>query len=104
MASRIQSHKSALSRLLSNLKNHRRLIVAATSCSILNKIFDLAPPVLIGLSVDVVVREENSWLAKLGFESVPSQLVLLTLISFLIWSAESLFEYFYSKFLRAIFS
>ena len=96
MDTRTQSKSSALKRLLSNLKNYRRLILAATTCSVLNKIFDLAPPVLIGLSVDVVVREQSSWLASLGFESVPSQLVLLALISFFIWSAESLFEYFYS--------
>ena len=90
-----QSSKSALSRLLSELKSYRTLIFAATSCSILNKILDLAPPVLIGLSVDVVVREQSSLLGNLGFESVPSQLGVLALLSFLIWSAESLFEYLY---------
>ena len=95
MTFQIQTTKSTLNRLLSNLKDYRSLIVAATSCSILNKIFDLAPPVLIGLSVDVVVREQTSWLASLGFKSVPSQLGLIAFLSFLIWSAESLFEYLY---------
>ncbi len=95
MASRIQSNKSALNRLLTNLKSYRQLILAAAACSVLNKIFDLAPPVLIGLSVDVVVREQNSWIANLGFEAVPAQLGLIAFVSFLIWSAESLFEYLY---------
>ncbi len=90
-----QETKNVLRRLLSNLKSYRTLIIAATTCSVLNKIFDLAPPVLIGLSVDVVVREQNSWLASLGFTSVPSQLGILAFFSFLIWSAESLFEYLY---------
>ncbi|WP_320668017.1 ABC transporter ATP-binding protein [Prochlorococcus sp. MIT 1307] len=95
MTIRTPSSKNPLLRLLSNLRSSRQLIFAATTCSILNKILDLAPPVLIGLSVDVVVREQTSWLAGLGFKSVPSQLGILAFISFLIWSAESLFEYLY---------
>ena len=89
-------NKSALRRLIGSLNNYRLLILSAAACSVLNKIFDLAPPVLIGLSVDVVVREQNSWLGSLGFQSVPSQLGILTFLSFVIWSAESFFEYLYS--------
>ena len=95
MASRVRHTASPLRRLLSSLKPHRRLILAATTCSILNKLFDLAPPVLIGLAIDVVVHEQTSWLARLGFSTVPSQLGFLALLSFLIWSAESFFEYLY---------
>ncbi len=68
----------------------------AATCSVLNKLFDLAPPVLIGLAVDVVVQQRTSWLAGLGFSTVPGQLGLLAVLSFLIWSAESLFEYLYA--------
>jgi ATP-binding cassette subfamily B protein len=74
---------------------HRRLIWLASACSVLNKLFDLAPPVLIGLAVDVVVRQNTAWMAAFGFTSVPSQLGLLAVLSFVIWSAESLFEYLY---------
>ena len=95
MDSRVRRTASPLRRLLSSLKPHRRLILAATTCSILNKLFDLAPPVLIGLAIDVVVHEQTSWLANLGFSTVPSQLGFLALLSFLIWSAESFFEYLY---------
>ena len=84
-----------LKRLLDSMSNQRNLIIAATTCSILNKFFDLAPPVLIGLSVDVVAREENSWIASLGFNTVPNQLGILALISCFIWTAESFFEYLY---------
>jgi ATP-binding cassette subfamily B protein len=68
----------------------------ASSCSVLNKLFDLAPPVLIGLAVDVVVQQDTSWLASIGVTTVPGQLGVLAALSFLIWSAESLFEYLYS--------
>ena len=85
-----------LRRLLRTLRPHRRLVWLAASCSVLNKLFDLAPPVLIGLAVDVVVRQDNAWLSAFGARSVPSQLEVLALLSFLIWSAESLFEYLYA--------
>ena len=82
--------------MLLQLQPHRRTVVLASLCSILNKLFDLAPPVLIGLAVDVVVQQNTSWLASLGVQTVPSQLTLLAGISFVIWSAESLFEYLYA--------
>jgi len=87
---------SPLQRLLRTLRPHRRLVWLAASCSVLNKLFDLAPPVLIGLAVDVVVRQDNAWLAAFGVSTVPGQLGVLAVLSFLIWSAESLFEYLYA--------
>ena len=85
----------ALGRLLRTLRPHRRQVWLAASCSVLNKLFDLAPPVLIGLAVDVVVQQDTAWLARFGVTTVPAQLTLLAVITFLIWSAESLFEYLY---------
>ncbi len=61
----------------------------------INKIFDLAPPVLIALAVDVVVQQDTSWLAQLGATTVFSQLIVLAVLSFLVWTAESFFEYLY---------
>ncbi|GCE65090.1 ABC transporter ATP-binding protein [cyanobiont of Ornithocercus magnificus] len=95
MSSYPRHNHSELRRLLHHIGSRRRQLRAAVACSVLNKVFDLAPPVLIALAVDVVVREQNSWLARLGFISVPSQLVTLAIFSFLIWTAESLFEYLY---------
>ncbi len=85
----------ALGRLFRTLRPHRRQVWLAASCSVLNKLFDLAPPVLIGLAVDVVVQQDTAWLARFGVTTVPAQLTLLAVITFLIWSAESLFEYLY---------
>ncbi|AAQ00141.1 MULTISPECIES: ABC transporter ATP-binding protein [Prochlorococcus] len=90
-----KNKSNPLIRLAKNQSEQSFLIISATFCSILNKLFDLAPPVLIGLSIDVVVREKSSWLASYGFESVPTQLLILATASFLIWTAESFFEYLY---------
>ena len=86
---------AALSRLILHLRPYRRRVWLAASCSVINKIFDLAPPVLIGLAVDVVVQQDTSWLAKLGATTVPTQLTVLAGMSFIVWTAESLFEYLY---------
>jgi ATP-binding cassette subfamily B protein len=87
--------RPSLQRLLRALKPHGRQLRLAALCSVLNKLFDLAPPVLIGLAVDVVVRQNNAWLALFGVTSVPAQLAVLAVLSFVVWSAESLFEYLY---------
>lgn len=75
---------------------HRSQLLGAIACSILNKLFDLAPPVLIGMAVDVVVKGKDSLVAGWGFPAVPQQLLVLAVLSLIIWSLESLFEYLYS--------
>tara|TARA_B100000029_G_scaffold439364_1_gene455862 strand:+ start:477 stop:2153 length:1677 start_codon:yes stop_codon:yes gene_type:complete len=62
----------------------------------MNKIFDIAPEILIGIYVDLVVQREQSFIAQLGFESIQSQITLLAIATFLIWAFESIFEYLYS--------
>ncbi|MDA9714441.1 ABC transporter ATP-binding protein/permease [Euryarchaeota archaeon] len=82
-------------RLLKYMSPHKGTIRLATLCSVLNKIWDLAPPLLIGLAVDVVVQKEESFLAGFGIEDAWHQLILLSVLTFVIWGLESLFEYFY---------
>ena len=82
-------------RLLQHTSSHKKTIRLASACSIINKIWDLAPPLLIGLAVDVVVLQESSFLAGLGFEDPWNQLVLLSIVTFIVWGFESLFEYFF---------
>nr|WP_243435789.1 ABC transporter ATP-binding protein [Acanthopleuribacter pedis] len=71
----------------------RLRIQAASLCSFLNKLFDLAPPLLIGAAVDIVVQRENSWFANWGVVALEDQLALLTFLTVLIWGLESIFEY-----------
>ncbi len=85
-----------LIRLIRNQSKQKFLVISAAFSSILNKLFDLAPPILIGISIDVVVREKSSYLANFGFKSVPIQLLVLAIASFIIWTAESFFEYLYA--------
>jgi len=85
-----------LKRLIDYGHTYRVRIWQAITCSILNKIFDLAPPALIGAAVDVVVKKEDSLIAHWGVKDIFGQLLLLSFLSFIIWGLESIFEYAYS--------
>ncbi|MCA1994648.1 MAG: ABC transporter ATP-binding protein, partial [Coleofasciculus sp. S288] len=80
--------------------NYRTQIWQAIACSILNKIFDLAPPALIGAAVDVVVKQQDSLIAQLGVRDIFAQLLILTFLSFIVWGLESVFEYAYARLWR----
>ncbi len=82
-----------LARLLGYARRHRRRVLLASLFSVLNKLFDLAPPALIGAAVDIVVQREDSFIASLGFPNVHDQLLVLALITLVIWIWESIFEY-----------
>ncbi|WP_428266367.1 ABC transporter ATP-binding protein [Haliangium sp.] len=84
-----------LRRLLRYARRHRRRIWLATTCSVLNKVFDLAPPVLIGAAVDVVVAREDSLLASVGVVDLRLQIAWLAAITVVVWGLESAFEYAY---------
>ena len=89
-----------LQRLITYSQSYNSLIRQAIACSILNKIFDLAPPLLIGAAVDVVVQKQDSLIASWGFKEVYTQLVFLSVASGIIWGLESLFEYAYARLWR----
>jgi ATP-binding cassette subfamily B protein len=95
-----KKNKYPLNRLLKYGRKYRTLIWQAVICSILNKIFDLAPPALIGAAVDVVVKPQNSLIARFGIRDVFQQLLILCLLSVIIWGLESVFEYIYERLWR----
>lgn len=87
---------SPIFRLLSYLRPFRAQYVSATIYSVLNKVFDIAPEILIGVAIDVVVHQKQSWLGQLGIQNIEIQLILLGLLAFFIWGLESVSEYLYS--------
>jgi ATP-binding cassette, subfamily B, bacterial len=89
-----------LQRLIEYTHNYRGQLWQAIAASILNKLFDLAPPVLIGIAVDVVVQKNNSVIAKFGIQDPLQQFVLLSVATVVIWVLESVFEYLYARLWR----
>ncbi len=96
----LPSSAPPLKRLINYGHNYRPQIWQAIACSILNKIFDLAPPALIGAAVDVVVKRQDSLIAQWGVKDVFTQLLILTFLSCIIWGLESVFEYAYARLWR----
>ncbi|MEM6673348.1 MAG: ABC transporter ATP-binding protein [Planctomycetota bacterium] len=89
-----QSPSSPLSRLLAHAsERHGGRVRLGALFSVLNKLFDLAPPLLIGAAVSVVVDREESVMSRLGLSDPWDQLVALAGITVLIWVLESIFEY-----------
>ncbi|MEM9449352.1 MAG: ABC transporter ATP-binding protein [Cyanobacteria bacterium P01_E01_bin.6] len=100
-ASENQTHDHPpIKRLLRYGRRYRRRIWLASACSVLNKLFDLAPPALIGMAVDVVVQKEDSFIASFGVKDTFGQLMVLTVLTFIIWFLESSFEYAYARLWR----
>ncbi|MFM8004848.1 MAG: ABC transporter transmembrane domain-containing protein, partial [Dolichospermum sp.] len=84
-----------LQRLFKYGHKYTKQIRLAIGASILNKFFDLAPPVLIGMAVNVVVKQDNSIIAGLGVKDIYGQFLSLSLLTVITWVLESLFEYAY---------
>ncbi|CDN14562.1 ABC transporter, transmembrane region:ABC transporter [Richelia intracellularis] len=87
-------------RLLDYGQQYNQQIRLAVAGSILNKLFDLAPPALIGVAVDIVVKQKNSIIAQLGVKDIFWQFLILSFLTVIIWGLESLFEYGYKRLWR----
>ncbi|MBN1697960.1 MAG: ABC transporter ATP-binding protein [Spirochaetales bacterium] len=81
------------------LKKHiiasRGKVLLASLFSVLNKLFDLAPPFLIGAAVDIAVRRSGSFLGAMGIRDAVTQFIILGVATLVIWIMESIFEYLY---------
>ncbi|MFM7204798.1 MAG: ABC transporter ATP-binding protein [Myxococcota bacterium] len=83
---------SVISRFFEYARPWRRNMILGTVYAITNKFFDIAPEILIGIAVDLVVKREQSFLASLVSDPF-QQVLLLGGVTLFIWVFESVFEY-----------
>ena len=76
-------------------KKWRIKIYFATFYSIINKLFDIAPEILLGIAVDVVSSSGNNFLDLFGIHGSEDQVITLAVLTFGIWAFESIFQYMY---------
>lgn len=88
-----ENHRHPFIRLLDYASAYKRRIAIATGYSVFGKIFDIAPPALIGVAVDIVVEQQNSLLGRLGVVNLSAQLLILGVATLIVWILESVFEY-----------
>jgi ATP-binding cassette subfamily B protein len=89
------SQPTPLAQLWRHAGSHRRRVVLATTFSVLNKLCDVAPELLIGVAVDVVVNEGHRSLVGriFGVDDRFDQLLILAGITILVWVLESITDY-----------
>lgn len=87
------SAEAPLWRLLRYSRAYRSDVLAASVFSLLNRLFDLTPPLLIGAGIDVVVERQSSFVSQLGISSTEGQLWAVAGASVLAWGLESVFQY-----------
>ena len=67
---------------------HRARVIWATVLTVLNKVFDVFPEILIGVAIDVVVNENDSFVHDItGVDGRFGQLVVLAIINGVVWIA-----------------
>ncbi|HJU52456.1 MAG TPA: ABC transporter ATP-binding protein [Acidimicrobiia bacterium] len=90
----MNERSSPLRRLWHYAGPHRKKVVWATTLSVLNKLADVLPELVIGAAVDVVVRGADSFVGRaFDISGRFEQLLVLALINFIIWLIESVTEY-----------
>ena len=92
-----------LRRLWRHAPRYRRRIVRGTVLTALNKIFDIAPELLIGVAIDIVVRDKDSMVARwFGIADREQQLLVLAGATAVVWILESLTEYLAARIWRTL--
>jgi ATP-binding cassette, subfamily B, bacterial len=89
-----------LQRLLAYGKSYYFQTWQAVISSIFNKLCDIAPEILIGAAVDVVVKKQDSFIATWGVRDVRQQLITLTIVTVIVWVLESVSQYVYTNLWR----
>ncbi len=89
-----------LQRLLAYGKAYYFQTWQAVISSIFNKLCDIAPEILIGAAVDVVVKKQDSFIASWGVRDVRQQLIALTIVTVIVWVLESVSQYVYTNLWR----
>jgi len=92
----MKTQGNALIQLLKYTAPPPSKIFFASLCSVLNKLCDIVPEILIGISIDIIVNQQHSIVAKLGIPNPYHQLYLVGALTALLWILESVFEYLYA--------
>ena len=92
-----------MARLFAYLAPYRTRLSLGVSSSVLNKILDLMPPLLVGWVIDSLRGQPPGWIARLsGTSDAWSLAVVLAALSVAIFFFESLFQWGYQHFFMTL--
>jgi ATP-binding cassette subfamily B protein len=84
-----------MERLFSYLRPERGRLALAVGASVANKILDLAPPFLVGWTVDVCAKRPESWIPAIAGGELSHQIVFMAVLTVVVFVFESLFQWAY---------
>ncbi len=83
-------------RLFSYLSPMRARLSASVTFSVVNKVFDLAPPILVAWLIDSVTGNPPAWMSGLGLADMFPQVVFVAFLTVVIFGVESLSQWGYA--------
>ena len=90
--------KRPMYRLFKYLDNYRSNLIFASLSSIINKIFDLMPPILTGWLIDTLSKNPPGWTSYfLGDASTWTIIVWIIIFTLFVFGMESFFEWLYKR-------
>lgn len=92
----LQTAPRPMWRLFAYLRPMRTRMSLSIGSSVLNKVLDLAPPILVAWLIDSVTGNTPQWIsAGLGLTTTMSQIIFLAILTVLIFGGESIFQWGY---------
>ena len=91
-----------LQRFVDYVQPMRREFLLAATCSVIRKILDYAPPIFIGMAVNIVAGRPSFFLSLLGVTGPVAQVTVLGIVAWVVYIGESTFEYQYKARWRRI--
>ena len=90
----LQTAPRPMWRLFAYLRPMRRRLSLSIGSSVLNKVLDLAPPILVAWLIDSVTGNTPEWISSgLGLTTTMSQVVFIAILTVVIFGGESLFQW-----------
>ncbi len=84
-----------MARLFSYLTPFRGRLALAVTNSVVNKVLDLAPPFLVGWTVDVCAGRAPAWIKATAGTELAHQILFVAVLTVVVFVFESLFQWFF---------
>lgn len=93
----LQEADNPMRRMVAYLKPMRGRLFKSTGGSVINKILDLAPPILVAWLIDSVTGNTPQWIESLGLGGALANLIFIGVLAVVIFGGESLTQWFYQR-------
>src|SRR5262245_2397707 len=79
--------------LIDYLESQKKQLYRASAFSIVARILDMVPPILIAFAVDILIEGGSPLLASLGFGTLIAQIGLITVVGSVLWLVQAGLEF-----------